>query len=150
VTANIKTNSHCSTFRGNLVMIAAIAAIVAMFTILDVQISLARIDPSDSTTWAHLARPQVAYFFIPVLAALVAAAAVIVNFIVGLVLRRRFSRALHWAILGVAYALVSVAQPVSAIGLNHSFVLWLSATAAVLSGVFVRWRYGVPKTSAAL
>ena len=130
-------------------MVATIAAIVAMLTILDVQISLARIDPGDSTTWAHLARPQVAYVFIPVLAALVAAAAVIVNFILGLVLRRRLSRRMHWAILGAAYALISVAQPVSAIGINDPVVLWFSGATAVLSAVLVWWRYGVPQTHAA-
>jgi len=131
-------------------MVATIATVVAMLTILDVQISLARIDPSDSTTRAHLARPQDAYFFIPVLAALVAAAAVIVNSILGLVLRRRLSRTMHWAILGAAYALVSIAQPISAIGINDTFVLWLSAAIAVLSSILVRWRYGVPQTQAAV
>jgi hypothetical protein len=131
-------------------MVATIAAIVAMLTILDVQISLARIDTSNSTTWAHLARPHVAYFFIPVLAALVAAAALVVNFILGLILRRRLPRRMHWAILGAAYALVSVAQPVSAIGLNHSLVLWLSAATAVLSALLVRWRYGVPQALTAV
>jgi hypothetical protein len=141
--------SECSTLKGHLVMVATIAALVAMFTILDVQISLAHTDPNDSTTWTHLARPQVAYFFIPVLAALVATTAVIANFILGLVLRRHLSRRRHWAILGASYALVSVAQPVSAIGINDPVVLWLSAATAVLSAVLVRWRYGVPQTRAA-
>lgn len=146
---DMNKKSQCSTLKGHLVMVATIATVVAMFTILDVQISLVRIDPSDSTTWVHLARPQVAYFFIPVLAAVVAVAAFIVNSILGLVLRRRLSRTRHWAILGAAYALVSVAQPVSAIGINDSSVLWLAIATAVLSAILVRWRYGVPQAHAA-
>lgn len=146
----MNTESECSTLKGHLVMVATIVAVVTMFTALDVQISLARIDPSDSTTSVHLARPQIAYFFIPVLAALVATAAVIVDSMLGLVFRRRLPRRMHWALLGTAYALVCVAQPVSAIGINDPVVLWFSAATAVLSAVLVRWRYGVPQTLTAV
>jgi hypothetical protein len=146
----MNTQSQCSTLKGHLVMVATITTVVAMLTILDVQISLARIDPNDSATSAHLARPQVAYLFIPLLAALVAAAAVVVNAVLGLVLRRRLSRTMHWAILGAAYALVSIAQPVSAMGINDPVVLGLSAATAVLSALLVRWRYGAPRARAAV
>lgn len=141
----MNSKSSCGAFKGHLMMVGTIIVFVAMFTTLDVQISLARMDPNDPTTWSHLARPQAAYAFIPVLAALVAIAAIIVNFVLRLVLRRRLSRLAHWACLGAAYASVSVAQPISAIGINEPFVLWLSTAAALLSAAFVAWRYGAPR-----
>ena len=146
----MKAEANCSALKGHLVMIATLASVVAVLTVLDVQLSLARLDPSDPTTSAHLARPQVAYAFIPVLAALVATAAVVVNVVLGLVLRRRLLRTTHWAILGAAFALVSVAQPVSAMGINDPIVLWLSAATAVLAAIWVRWSYGEPRSRAAV
>ena len=144
----MNTESKCTSLKGHLVMLATIAAVVALFTILDIQLSLARLESSEAATGAHLARPNVAYFFIPVLAAAVGVAAVTLNFLLGLVLRRRLSRKVHWAALGGAFAFVSIAQPISALGLNDPVVLWLAAAMALLSAVLVRWRYGVPQTPA--
>jgi hypothetical protein len=146
----MKTEPNYSSFKGHLVMLATIATVVALFTILDVQISLARLDPSGPATGVHLARPHVAYFFIPVLAACVDVAAVVLNFLFGLALRRCLSRKVHWAALGGAFASVSIAQPISALGLNDPVVLCLAAAMAVLSAVLIRWRYGVPQTPAAV
>lgn len=141
----MNTHPSCSVLKGHLVMVATIVAVVSALTLLDIQISLARIHSGDSTTAVHLARPEVAYSFIPVLAAVIALVAIVVNSVLGLLLRRHLHRALHWGMLGVAFALISLAQPISAIGINDPLVLWLSAAAAVLSAIGVRWRYGVSR-----
>lgn len=141
----MNTHPNCSALKGHLVMVATIVPVVSVLTLLDIQISLARIDSGDATTTIHLARPEAAYSFIPLLAAVIALVAIVVNSVLGLLLRRHLSRAVHWGMLGAAFALISVAQPLSAIGINEPLVLWLSAATAVLSAIGVRWRYGVSR-----
>lgn len=138
------SESKYSALKGHLAMVVAITAVVAVFTLLDVQISLARVHTGAGDV--HLAQPEVAYFFISVLVALIATAAVIINSLLRLVLRRRISETVHWAALGAAFALISIAQPVSAVGINDPIVLWLSAVLALGSAMLVTRRYGVRVT----
>jgi hypothetical protein len=129
--------------KGHLVMIAAIGLVVALFTVLGVQLSLARIDMNDPRTWPDVG-PAIKYFFIPVLTAFVALVAVVVNFALAFVDHRRLSQTKHWATLGVAFGLVAVAQPAAALGVNGPIVLWFSVVAALLAAILIRRRYGVP------
>ena len=119
----MKTEPNCSSIEGHLVMLAMIVAAVALFTFLDVQISLARLDDSGPAAGAHLARPSVAYSFIPVLAACVGVTAIVLNFVLGVVLRRYLSRKVHWATLGGASSFVSIAQAEIEKGLEPSFAV---------------------------
>jgi len=143
---DMHTATRCSSIQGHAVMAATVFAIVAVFTLLDVQIVLARFDPMDPTTSSHLGRPQTAYLFIPVLAAVVAAIAAFANFMLGLISRRRLVRTKHWASLGASFAMICVAQPISAIGLNDPVVLWLSGASATVFALLVHRRYAVPKS----
>ena len=124
-------------------MIAAIGLVVAVLTVLDVGISLSRIDMNDSATWPDMG-PEIKYFFIPMLTGFVALVAVAVNFALSLLDRRRLSQTKHWAALGAAFALVLVAQPIAALGVKGSVVLWFSAAAALLAVILVRRFFGVP------
>lgn len=124
-------------------MVSTMAVVVALSTVLDVQITLARIDPNDSSTWPEMG-PEIGYFFIPVLAALLAVAAVILNALLTLMDHRHLSEPKHWAALGGAFALVSVALPVSALGIQGPVVLGCAVVFALFAAVLVRRFCGVP------
>ena len=124
-------------------MVAAIVTGVVMITTIDVQISLSQIDQSDSTTWPNTA-PQIRYYFIPIFSALVALGAVAFNWIVQLVSRRQVARPLHWALLGFAFSLVSIAFPLARVGVDGMVAIVLSLTAALFAILFVWWRFSVP------
>jgi type IV secretory pathway VirB2 component (pilin) len=74
---------------------------VAIIINIDVNASLAAIDPANPNTWPEMG-PQVRYFLVPVIGAILAVVAVCLNAIVGLFHRRDFHWAV-WPILGVAY-----------------------------------------------
>jgi hypothetical protein len=140
----MKAELTCSPAKGHLVMVTAIAVVVSIFTLLDVQISLARIDMNDPATWPNMS-PQVRYFFIPVLSAYLAVPAVIINFILSFIDRRRLLKVKHWAAFGAAFASVTAVLPIAHLGINGPIVFWFLVGAALLMVIMVRRLYGIPK-----
>ena len=127
---------------GYAVMVAAIGLAVTVFMVADVQLASARIDPENEATWPHMA-PQVRYFFIPVIAGVIALAALVVNVLLSLIDRRRIERLTHWGLLGVAYGLAASPFLVRNLGLSGKIVLFAGPSIALACVVLVRWRYGV-------
>jgi type IV secretory pathway VirB2 component (pilin) len=82
---------------------------VAIIIDIDVNASLAAIDPANPNTWPEMG-PQVRYFLVPVIGTILAVVAVCLNAIVGLFHRRDFHWAV-WPILGVAYSIMLSALP---------------------------------------
>ncbi|MDR2240152.1 MAG: hypothetical protein LBE33_06895 [Zoogloeaceae bacterium] len=104
---------------------------VAVIVHVDVNLSVAAIDPSNSDTWPEMA-PQIRYFFIPILGTIVAIAAVCLNALVNFFHRRDF----HWAIwfaLGLAYSFMLSGLPL--IRITH--MPMLSGAIGLLFTVFV-------------
>lgn len=82
---------------------------VAIIVAIDVNVSLAAINPADPNTWPEMG-PQVRYFFVPIFGTILAIVAVCLNVIIGLFHRRDFHWAV-WFILGTAYSLMLSALP---------------------------------------
>ncbi|MGE5492256.1 MAG: hypothetical protein ACM31P_13315 [Actinomycetota bacterium] len=108
---------------------------VAIIVAIDVNVSLAAIDPADPNTWPEMG-PQVRYFFVPVFGTILAILAVCLNAIVGFFHRRDF----HWAVwfmLGAAYSFMLSALPLSraihvpALGGTISLLFTVLAVAAI-------------------
>ena len=125
-------------------MALAVGAGVALLMIVDVQLALARIDPNNPATWPNMA-PQIRYYFIPILAPAIAAAAVAVDLLLGLVYRRRFVHLMHWVLLGLAYSLVTSSLLVRYLGADGKAVLLVGPALAFACAVLVRWRCGTPR-----
>lgn len=139
----MKPDFRVSVVAGYLAMAAAIIGSVTAATFIDVQISLSRIDPNDSSTWPNMA-PQVRYYFIPVFSVPLAVVAILVNLCLQLFGSRRFPRVGHWVLLGVAFSLVLLAFPLIKVGVNPSVAFFFAVATALSAVVLVRWRYGIP------
>jgi hypothetical protein len=123
-------------------MVLAIGVGVAIFMVADVQLALASIDPDNPETWPNMG-PQIRYFFIPVIAAYVAVAAVVANLILSLVDHRSMGRLIHWALLGGAYSLVATLLPMRYLGVNVKIGALVCVVVALVCVLLVRWRFGI-------
>lgn len=113
---------------------------VAIIVAIDVNASLAAIDPADARTWPEMG-PQVRYFFIPVLGSILAIAAVCINIIVGLFHRRDF-RWPVWFMLGVAYSFALSVLPLGQAIHVPMVANTISALVTVLAVVVIRVAFG--------
>lgn len=129
-------------------MVAAILVGVSVVTAIDVQVALSQIDAGDSRTLPHMA-PQIRYYFIPVITAVVAIGSMMVNLVLGLIQRRRLVQLIHWAFLGGAYSLVLVTFPMTRFGVNGIAALIVSVIAAFSAVLSIRWHYGVSQSRTA-
>jgi hypothetical protein len=136
-------NRNVGTLTGHLAMTAAIVVVVAIGTIVDVQLSLSRIDPNDPATWPNMA-PQMRYYFIAVLSAVLSLAAALINYFLRLLDHRRLTYIKHWVLLGLAFCLMLLGFPMIRAGLAPSAAFALSVAAAVSAVLVLRSRYGVP------
>lgn len=138
-----KPNDVANPITGLFVMLSAIIGVVAVATIVDVQISLRAIDPDDPATWPNMA-PQVRYYFIPVLATILGVVVLIVHFGLQLTRRLYFRRLIHWLALGAGYGTVSFTLPLFRTGLHPLPALLIACLAAILVTIWLRRKYGVP------
>jgi hypothetical protein len=145
----MKPSRTRSAIAGYVVMALTIGVGVALFMFADIQLALARIDPGNSATWPNM-DPQVRYVLVPILAPVVAVAAVVVDLLLGLVYRRRIVRLTHWVLLGVAYSLVMSLFPIRYLGVDGRIALLVCPSIAFACVILVRWRYGVPPQSVAV
>jgi hypothetical protein len=84
---------------------------VAAIVYVDVQRSLALIDPADSSTWPNMA-PQIRYYFVPMLVAhCLVVAAVVEPLLRYVVVRRTLARWHQWLLLGLGYSLLHIDLP---------------------------------------
>jgi hypothetical protein len=128
-------------FVGYIAMVLTIAVAVTLFSVADVQISLAYIDPSDPSTSPNMA-PQIRYYFIPFLAAALAVASVLFNLLLDFIQRRRLFRLSHWMILGAAYGLAASSLLTRYFSIGGALPLLLGPALAICAVLLVRWRYG--------
>jgi hypothetical protein len=132
-----------SPLAGHLAMTAAIVVIVAIAMIIDVQASLSSIDPGDPATSPNMA-PEVRYYFVPVLSALLALGAALINFFLQRLDGRRLQRGKDWVLLGVAFCSVLLGFPLIRMGLSASAAFAVSLAVALFGVLGVRSRCGVP------
>jgi hypothetical protein len=145
----MKPHTNVGSLTGHLAMTAAIVVIVAIATIIEVQLSLSRIDPNDSATWPNMA-PEIRYYFIPVLALLLSIACALINFFLQLLDHRRLQYARQWVLLGLAFCLVLLGFPLTGMGVSPSAAFAISLVIALSAVLEVRSRYGVPVDQAAV
>lgn len=126
---------------GHLAMTAAIVVIVAIAMIIDVQLSLSSIDPRDAATQPNMA-PEVRYYFIPVLSALLSLGAALINYFLQRLDGRRLQQVRHWVLLGVAFCSVLVGFPLIRMGLGPPAAFAVSLAVALFGVLGVRSRYG--------
>lgn len=131
-----------SALAGHLAMIAAIVVIVVIAMIIDVQLSLSSIDPGDPATRPDMT-PEVRYYFIPVLSALLSFGAALINFFLQRLDGRRLQQGKDWALLGVAFCSVLLGFPLIRMGLSPSAAFAVSLAVALFGVLGVRSRYGV-------
>ena len=120
-----------SRWKARLSLTTGIAIVVTLLTVLDIHLSLARL-----TTPVHLTEPSLAYAYIPLLIAIITLAALVIDSALRRLLRSELVRATDWLVLGGCYGLVSLAQPLSALGFNDVSTLGV-ATVVALSAVAV-------------
>ena len=133
-------NTGLRGFLIQLLMLLGVYVGVAFFVAIDVNLSLAAIDPSDPSTWPNMG-PELRYFFgIPVFGTLLVVVALIVNSVVSQFHRRVF-HPLVWFCFGLAYSL-----PSSPLALRHiyksEFWFQFAITVAVLSVAGLRAFFG--------
>jgi len=137
--------NRMSAFKGYMIMIAGIAIVVALSTVIDVQISLARINTRDPSTWPDIG-PQIRYFFIPVFSAALAICSVIVNLLLQLVSRRYFTSWSHWGLLGASFGLVSLMFPAFRLGVSLPGAASIFIVSSLVCAVWVRVYFGASDT----
>jgi hypothetical protein len=112
----------------------------------DIQLASSQINPGDPATWPKMA-PEVRYLFIPVVAAAIVVAGVVVNIVLSLADRRRIAQLAHWVLLGGAYSLVAAALPMRYLGVNGQVALVAGLAAALACVLLIRWRFGVKENA---
>jgi hypothetical protein len=130
-------------FAGHLAMTAAIVVVVAIAMIIDIQLSVAGIDPNEPGTQPTMA-PEVRYYFIPVLSALLSLGAALINFFLQSLDGRRLQHVKDWVLLGVAFCSVLLGFPLIRLGLSPSAAFAVSLAVALFGVLGVRSRYGAP------
>lgn len=134
----------CSAALGHVAMVAAICCGTALFMALDVELAKARIDPNDPSTWPNMA-PQIRYLFIPVVAGGLTVAAVILNWLMSLVDRRRIVSLTHWVLLGASFSFLASSLPLRYLGVSIEASLIGSIAVALGGAAWIRYRFGVPR-----
>ncbi|MGH8178761.1 MAG: hypothetical protein ACREV5_21085 [Steroidobacter sp.] len=139
----MKPDRSVNSIVGYFAMAAATVASVTAATVIDVQLSLSSIDPSNPATWPNMA-PQIRYYFIPVLSICLAVGCVLINICLQLIAPRQFTLLRYWVFLGIAFSLSLLGFPLINAGLSPAVAFALSMATALVAVVLIRWRYGVP------
>jgi hypothetical protein len=123
--------------RALLFLLGATAGVMALI-FLDVQISLAAIDPDNPATWPRMG-PEIRYLFAPVLLLFVLGVAAVADPVIRVcVSHAALARPKHIVLLGLCYSLALMALPLRAILPPHPASLLIGPIFAIASATALR------------
>ena len=128
-------------WRGSLAMAAGLFVGVLAWISIDVALAEARIDAAEPSTWPNMA-PAIRFMLVPELVLFFLPVAIIVNAALGIGVRRKLPRLMHWAILGLAYSLPALSLALSHGGIHPRLALVLTSTCTISSAWLVVSRFG--------